>query len=96
MSKSDKNAKKWSHYKKKKVPEKKSAAVTTEVVKSAVPQMKKTEKLSSKAIGLKSVIVADGRVVVTSFADSKTIGDYKCANIEKITDTKGNEIKSTP
>ena len=96
MSKSDKNAKKWSHYKKKKDPEKKSAAVTTEVVKSAVPQMKKTEKLSSKAIGLKSVIVADGRVVVTSFADSKTIGDYKCANIEKITDTKGNEIKSTP
>ena len=57
--------------------------------------VKKTRR--TKEIGLKTIIVANERVVVASFANSKTIGEYQCANIEKITDLQGTEqIGGTP
>ena len=51
-------------------------------------------KTKAKAMGLKSTLVFDDKLVVTSFADSKVSdADYKSANIEKVTDFSGHESK---
>lgn len=49
-------------------------------------------KTKAKAMGLKSTLVFDDKLVVTSFADSSVSdADYKSANIEKVTDFSGRE-----
>ena len=51
-------------------------------------------KTLAKAMGFKSALVFEGKLAVTSFADSKNVGDeqYKSANIEKLTGLSGEEI----
>lgn len=52
-------------------------------------------KTMAKAMGLKSALVFDEKLVITSFADSKNVGSeaYKSSNIEKVTDFSGVEIE---
>ena len=48
-----------------------------------------TLKTKPKAMALKSTLVFDDKIVVTSFLNSKTEENEKCAHIEKITDCNG-------
>lgn len=97
MSNKQKTRKAPFHYTKKKSKEEKmSNTVGTPASEKSKERRGKRTKTVAKAMGLKTVLVAEDRVVVASFADSKTIGDYKCANIEKITDHAGKEIGGTP
>ena len=55
-----------------------------------------TLKTKAKAMGLKSTLVFDDKIVVTSFLNSKTEENEKCAHIEKITDCNGQTIVERP
>lgn len=55
-----------------------------------------TLKTKAKAMGLKSTLVFDDKIVVTSFLNSKTEENEKCAHIEKITDCNGQTIVEHP
>lgn len=55
----------------------------------------KKRKSNAKAMGLKSALILDNKVVVTSFAEKKDEQKGKTANIEKITDFAGKEVKDT-
>lgn len=55
--------------------------------------MKKNIKSKAKALGLKSTLVFNDQVVLTSFAKGQ---DKKNNNIEKVTNFKGELIKETP
>ncbi len=50
-------------------------------------------KSNAKALGLKSTLAFDNKLVLTSFVDNLNVEDdnnIKCTNIEKLTDYKGN------
>ena len=55
-----------------------------------------TLKTKAKAMGLKSTLVFDDKIVVTSFLNSKTEENEKCAHIEKIADCNGQTIVEHP
>lgn len=55
-----------------------------------------TLKTKAKAMGLKSTLVFDDKIVVTSFLNSKTEENEKCAHIEKIADCNGQTIVERP
>ena len=55
-----------------------------------------TLKTKAKAMGLKSTLVFDDKIVVTSFLNSKTEENEKCAHIEKIAACNGQTIVERP
>ena len=55
-----------------------------------------TLNTKAKAMGLKSTLVFDDKIVVTSFLNSKTEENEKCAHIEKIAACNGQTIVERP
>lgn len=55
-----------------------------------------TSKTKAKAMGLKSTLVFNNKIVVTSFLNSKTEENEKCAHIEKIAECNGKTVLEHP
>lgn len=72
------------------------AEVSQNTAEISALETPRTLKTKAKAMGLKSTLVFDDKIVVTSFLNSKTEGDEKCAHIEKIADCKGQTIVERP
>lgn len=49
-------------------------------------------KTIAKSMGLKSTLVTNNRIIVTSFVESKMNSDNKSSNVEKITDFTGSNV----
>ena len=60
------------------------------------PKAQSKSKTNAKAMGLKSTLVFDDKIVVTSFLNSKSEENEKSAHIEKITDFEGKTIHDHP
>ena len=67
----------------------------TNVIKNETINTKTKLKSRAKSMGLKSALLFNNKLVLTSFVGQKQVGGkVRSANIEKLTDFKGNEIPS--